>query len=104
MSDHFTIEFTASRVVRALRWRSAPDRRFRNRMAIQMQEIYLAVYRDMGLRLKAKQLARLWKEQCADDYRRAELYHERRMLLQRQLDLARRIKEINNQIRDYEEP
>lgn len=101
-----TIKWAARNVVDIHSRRETPitDGRFReNTMKGQMQDIYLTTWRNMGIRLKAKDLAALWEEHCLHDYKRHMLVRKHRDLLRSRDNLNRRIRETARLIKDFPE-
>jgi len=77
MPSSYYIESCAERIIGTLRDKDFPDGRFRpGTINGQMAEIFLATKKEIGIRLKKKDLITLWKDHYKKKYERIAIENE----------------------------
>lgn len=80
-----------------------PDGRYRvGSIKGDMMQLYFQ-HAESGIRLKEKDLRDLWKKTCAVRYQMYELQRKRHNLMRIQLNAAKQLKAINDQIKKMEQ-
>jgi hypothetical protein len=100
--EDYNTTLNANRVITALKDKNYRDLRFRGQAA-QMQDIYLAIFQTMGIRLKKEDLINLWKAHCESEHQVRALEEKHRKLLNLKYNVEKRIKAAACELRKAKE-